>query len=71
MHAGMWLAVTLACRDHKRSGEDWGSEMPAMAAETGLDFIFSKYVSESLSVEAPVYAMYHYSKAIAQHQEAP
>lgn len=66
MHAGLWLTAVLACRNYKRTGEEWQSEMPGMAAETGMDFIWSKWFIEAGGVlPADIYGMVHYSRALA------
>lgn len=66
-HAAMWTIAVLACRDHARSGEDFGSEMPAMAAETGMDFVWSKWFVEAGGVlPAPIYNVIHYSLSMTK-----
>lgn len=63
LHGAGVLAMVLACRRARTSGEDWGSEVPAVLGVTGMDFLVSHYVSEALSVEAPVYMFQHYMRA--------
>lgn len=65
-HAGMWASTVIAVRNHRTSGEEAHSEFPAVAFMTGMDFLFFKTVSPSLSVGTPVYAMIHYSRAAAK-----
>jgi hypothetical protein len=61
LNAAAFTAAIAACRN-KRSGEDWGSEMPAVSVMAGFDFLMDRYISRSLSVAAPVYEMIHYGK---------
>ena len=65
LHAGAFLAVVAACRDRSSTENPgcWGSELPAVMAMTGFDYAATRLVCECFSVEAPIYAMYHYGKA--------
>jgi len=62
-HAAGWAAVSVACSRYPRSNENWGSEAPAMAGVTALDFLVFKFVSPSMSWESQGYAVYHYGAA--------
>jgi len=75
LHAIAWTAAIVACRRnlYTESGSGgtghntcWGSEVPGMIAVTALDYAMTRLVSESLSVEAPVYAIAHYARSAAQ-----
>jgi hypothetical protein len=65
-HAGMWASTVVAVRNHQTTMEEAHSEYPAVAFMTGMDFMFFKTVSPSISVLPPVYAMIHYSKVTAK-----
>jgi len=59
VHAAAWIALTTA----NRRQEGWGSEAPALAAVTGLDFLAFKLLSPALSIEGGTYAAIHYGRA--------
>jgi hypothetical protein len=40
--------MMVAC-SRKHSGEDWGSEVPAMLAVSGLDYLSNRYLLPKLS----------------------
>jgi hypothetical protein len=52
-------AMIVACK-RKNSGETFGSEVPAVAGVMGLDYVATRFFSESMSIEPPVYEMAHY-----------
>ncbi len=54
--------MTVACRS-RNSGEDWGSEVPAVAAMFGMDYIQFRFVGGPNAIGAPIYEMVHYSRA--------
>lgn len=61
-HVGGAIAMTVACRS-RNSGEDWGSEVPAVAAMFGMDYIQFRFVGGPNAIGAPIYEMVHYSRA--------
>ena len=63
LHGLAAVAMSVACKRHI---EHWSSEAPAVGAVTALDYTMSRFFSESMSVEAPVYAIVHYSRSAAQ-----
>lgn len=65
LHAGAAIAMVVACRD-RSSQEDWASEVPAVAGVTALDYVASRFFTEAFSVEAPVYAIVHYSRSASR-----
>jgi hypothetical protein len=65
LHSLAAAAMIVACK-RKNSGEDFGSEVPAVAAVTGLDYVMTRFFSEAMSVPAPFYMMAHYSWSTAK-----
>jgi len=61
-HIGGAIAMIVACRT-RNSGEDWGSEVPAVAALFGLDYLQFRFVGGPNAIGAPVYEMIHYARA--------
>lgn len=59
LHAMAWASVIVACK-RKNSGEDFGSEIPAIAGVTALDYMSTRLFSESFSVPPALYATAHY-----------
>jgi hypothetical protein len=63
-HAALGIAYTI---DHKLTHgirESASSEVPAILGVTGMDFITFKCFSPALSIEAPIYAIQHYTRDI-------
>ncbi len=54
--------MIVACRT-KTSKEDWGSEVPAVAAMFGMDYIQFRFVGGPNAVAPAVYEMIHYGLA--------
>lgn len=65
LHGMAAAALIFACKN-PRSGETWASEVPAVAVVTGFDYIASRFFTEAMSVEAPVYMIQHYARASAK-----
>lgn len=67
LHVAAAASVVAACRNHSVGNREnpgcWGSELPAVGAMSGLDFLADRWVSRSLAVEAPIYAVQHYIRA--------
>jgi hypothetical protein len=61
-HAALAASAIVACRI-KASGETWDSEMPAIAAVGGLDFVAAKYMSPLYMFGAPAWGIQHYIRA--------
>ncbi|HYM75757.1 MAG TPA: hypothetical protein VE377_07245 [Candidatus Dormibacteraeota bacterium] len=61
-HVGGAIAMIVACRS-KTSKEDWGSEVPAVAAMFGLDYVQFRFVGGPNAVAPAVYEMVHYGLA--------
>ena len=61
-HVGGAVAMIVACRT-KNSGEDWGSEAPAVAAMFGMDYLQFRFVGGPNAVGPAIYEMIHYSRA--------
>jgi len=61
-HIGGVIAMAVACRT-KNSREEWSSEVPAVAAMFGMDYLQFRYIGGPNAVAAPVYEMIHYSRA--------
>ena len=59
LHGLAAVAMIVACK-RRNSGEEFGSEIPAVAAITAGDYVMTRFFSESMSVEAPLYAIGHY-----------
>ena len=60
--SAMILSMVVACRN-KRSGETWGSEVPAVAGVFGLDYLSDRLFAEYFSVGPAIYAVQHYARA--------
>jgi hypothetical protein len=54
--------MIVACRS-KNSGEDWGSEVPAVAGLFGMDYLQFRFVGGPNAVGPAIYEMIHYSRA--------
>jgi hypothetical protein len=61
-HVGGAIAMIVACRT-KNSGEDWGSEVPAVTALFGMDYLQFRFVGGPNAVGPAIYEMIHYSRA--------
>lgn len=64
-HIGGAIAMIVACRT-KNSGEDWASEVPAVAGLFGMDYIQYRFISGPTAVGPAVYEMIHYGLASAR-----
>jgi hypothetical protein len=64
-HTGGAIAMIVACRT-KNSGEDWGSEVPAVAALFGMDYLQFRFIGGPNAIGAPIYEMIHYGLASAR-----
>lgn len=64
-HVGGAIAMIIACRT-KNSGESWGSEVPAVAAMFGMDYLQFRFVGGPNAVAPAIYEMIHYSQASAR-----
>ena len=65
LHSLAAVAMVVACK-RRNSGEEFGSEIPAVAAITAGDYVMTRFFSESMSVEAPLYAIGHYVHSALQ-----
>ena len=61
-HIGGAIAMIVACRN-KNSREKWHSEVPAVAAMFGMDYLQFRFVGGPNAIGAPIYEMIHYSRA--------
>jgi hypothetical protein len=61
-HIGGAIAMIVACRS-KNSREEWHSEVPAVAAMFGMDYLQFRFVGGPNAIASPVYQMIHYSLA--------
>lgn len=61
-HILLWGAMAAAVRN-KRSGEDLHSELPAVAAVTGLDFLAMRLIGAPVATGAALYGTDHYLRA--------
>ena len=61
-HIGGAIAMIVACRS-RNSGEDWGSEVPAVAAVFAMDYIQFRLVGGPNAIAPPIYEMIHYGRA--------
>jgi hypothetical protein len=61
-HIGGAIAMIVACRT-KNSGEDWGSEVPAVAGIFGLDYMQFRFIGGPNAIGPPIYEMIHYGLA--------
>ena len=60
VHIAAWGAVVFACRRSRTSGETWGSEIPAMAAVTAMDYMSTRLLWEPFAIGPALYATGHY-----------
>lgn len=65
LHGLAFAAMTVAC-SRKNSGEEWGSEVPAILFGVGGDYVLSRFFSEAMSVEIPPYQIQHYIRSAAK-----
>lgn len=61
-HIGGAIAMIAACRT-RSSRESWGSEVPAVAAMFGMDYVQFRFVGGPNAVGPAVYEMIHYGLA--------
>lgn len=61
-HVGGAIAMIVACRS-PHSREDWGSEVPAVAALFGMDYLQYRFIGAPNAIAPAVYEMIHYSRA--------
>jgi hypothetical protein len=64
-HIGGVIAMIVACRT-RNSGEDWGSEVPAVAGVFALDYIQFRFVGGPNAIGPPIYEAIHYGLASAR-----
>ena len=57
--------MIVACRT-KNSGENWGSEVPAVTALFGMDYVQFRFVGGPNAIAAPIFEMIHYGLASAR-----
>lgn len=60
LHGALLAAVIVDVRHTHAARENYPSELPAVAAVTGMDYLMDRFVTRSFSVEAPVYGIQHY-----------
>lgn len=63
-HIAGFAAMMVAC-SRKNSHEHWHSEMPAMIAVSGMDYVGDRYFTRLFGVAPMIYATVHYSLAAA------
>lgn len=56
------LAMVVACRN-PRSGEDWGSEVPAVLGVDAMSFFAGRLFTMPFAVAPGAYEMFHYARA--------
>jgi len=61
-HIGGAVAMIVACRT-KSSKEDWGSEVPAVGAIFGMDYLQFRFVGGPNAIAPAVYEMIQYGRA--------
>lgn len=61
-HVGGAIAMIVACRN-PRSREEWHSEVPAVVAMFGMDYLQFRFIGGPNAIGAPVYEMIRYSRA--------
>jgi len=61
-HVGGLIAMIVACRA-KNSREHWDSEVPAVAAIFGMDYLQFRFIGGPNAVGPAVYEMIHYGRA--------
>lgn len=54
--------MIVACRSIN-SREKWHSEVPAVAAMFGMDYLQFRFVGGPNAIASPIYQMIHYGKA--------
>ena len=53
--------MIVACRT-RNAGEDWVSEVPAVAGLFGMDYLQFRFVGAPTAVGPAIYEMIHYSR---------
>ena len=61
-HIGGAIAMIVACRN-QRSREEWHSEVPAVGALLGLDYLQFRFIGGPNAVAPAIYEMIHYGIA--------
>lgn len=61
-HVGGAIAMIMACRN-KNSRENWASEIPAVSALFGMDYLQFRFIGGPNALAAPVYEMIKYGRA--------
>lgn len=65
-HVAYAVAVFYDIHHTHGAREKYDSELPAIPAIVGMDYIAYRLLSPSLSIEAPIYAIVHYSMDAAK-----
>ncbi|HEV2395464.1 MAG TPA: hypothetical protein VGS27_00800 [Candidatus Sulfotelmatobacter sp.] len=61
-HVGGAIAMIVACHS-RNSGETRGSEVPAVTAMFGMDYLQFRFIGGPNAIGAPIYEMIHYGLA--------
>ncbi len=61
-HVGGAVAMIMACRA-RTSGENWGSDVPAVAAIFGMDYLQFRFIGGPNAIGPAVYEMIHFGRA--------
>ena len=61
-HVGGVVAMIIACRA-RNSGESWGSDVPAVAAIFGMDYLQFRFIGGPNAIGPAVYEMIHFGRA--------
>jgi hypothetical protein len=54
--------MIVACRN-KNSGENWATEIPAVGAIFGMDYLQFRFIGGPNAIGPPIYEMIRYSQA--------
>jgi hypothetical protein len=61
-HFGGAVAMIMACRA-RNSGESWGSDVSAVAAVFGMDYLQFRFIGGPNAIGPAVYEMIHFGRA--------
>jgi hypothetical protein len=68
LHVALMATFLIDHRLTRGERETYGSEVPAILAVTGVDYLSDRVFTEAFTVEAPIYGIQHYARDAAHGQ---
>lgn len=60
LHGAYAASVIVDIKHTHGARESWGSELPAIPAIMGMDYLMDRFFTRAMAVEAPIYGIQHY-----------